>query len=191
MVESPQDGGDDVLGLNWVNVRASAQRFLTPRMIGLPAEDLEDASQDVCRKLVEFLRKNGPPRSLEGIVCVIAHGVAADAVKRHARDKRLARDPEIGARIHPSLDTERRLRDAIETAVFLIREYLLLKRAPCVELLDLKLSGHKFSTFAASRGVEPAQVRQTWERCMGRVREAVSKGRLQIPWMPSPARNAP
>jgi DNA-directed RNA polymerase specialized sigma24 family protein len=160
-------------------------------MIGLPAEDLEDASQDVCRKLVEFLRKNGPPRSLEGIVCVIAHRVAADAVKRYARDKRLASDPEIGTRIHPPLDTERRLRDAIETAVFLIREYLLLKRAPCVELLDLKLGGHKFSTFAVSRGVSPDQVRQTWERCMERVREAVRKGRLQIPWMPSPSRNAP
>ena len=187
MLETSHVPCEAEFGVNWLFVYASARRFLAANMGGFRPEDLEDAAQEVCERLLTFVRRNGPPRSLESIVYVIAHRVAANAVTRLVRQKKLRGDPEIPDRIHPDQEPERRLQEAIQTAVFLIREYLLLRRASCVELLDLKLSGGQFATYAAACGRSQGQVRQAWERCMQGVREAVRRGRLPIPWLPSPS----
>jgi len=171
MAEPPEDG------IDWKAVHALARRILFFRMRGFSIEDVEDAAQKTCTECLGFVREQAP-RSIDAIVHVIAARIAADEIKRRVRDRKVL-VAQIVDELHPPQDGD--LYDAIERTVFLIRGYYLLRHAPCVELLDVRLGGGTFEAHARSRGVPSAQVRQRWERCMGKVREAVQRGRLRIP----------
>jgi len=178
MAEPPQAPVDAEAGIDWKAVHALARRILLSRMRGFPIEDIEDAAQKTCKDCLLFVRKYGAPRSIDGIVNVIAACTAADEIKRRVRDRKLVVAELVDA-LHPQQDGD--LYDAIETTVFLIRGYYLLRHAPCVELLDVRLGGGTFEAHARTHDLNSAQVRQRWERCMGKVREAVRRGRLRIP----------
>lgn len=179
MAEPPQVHGDAEGRVDWNGVRQRALGTLYPRMGGFRVDDIEDAAQKVSEECLQFVRRNGEPRSIDAVVCVIAQRIAADEVKRRVRERRVLGDDEAVRRLHPPQDAE--LYEAIETTVFLIRGYYLLRHAPCVELLDVRLQGVTLESHAKARGLSSGQVRQRWERCMNKVREAVWRGRLRIP----------
>ena len=179
MVEHPGGRGDTETHIDWKAVQARARSCLAPRLGGFCIDDIEDAAAKVREECLQFVRRSGPPRSIDAIVYVIAQRVAADEIKRRVRERRALGSSDVISVLHPPNDLD--LYEAIETTVFLIRGYYLLKHAPCVELLDVKLQGVTFEAHARSRGLNPGQVRQRWERCMQKVREAVRRGRLRLP----------
>ncbi|HXJ70577.1 MAG TPA: hypothetical protein VNM39_16860 [Verrucomicrobiae bacterium] len=179
MAEPPQGPGDAEARVDWKRVRTRALATLYPRMGGFHVDDIEDAAQKVSQECLQFVRQNGTPRSIDAVVCVIAQRIAADEIKRRVRERKALGNGEVGPTLHPPQDTD--LYEAIDTTVFLIRGYYLLRHALCVEQLDARLQGVTFESQARSRGVTPTLLRKRWERCMDKVREAVRRGRLRIP----------
>lgn len=187
MVEPPQDPREAYLAsVDWNAVRASARRGLAPRMKGFTAEDLEDAIQDVSEGYLEFIRRSGAPRTPEGLLLTIVRAVAAGSVNRKKTERRAHENPELRARLYTDDDSERAALEAYVTTCFLMREYLRLKRAPCVVLADLKARNGSLKEHARTSGLSYDKVRQDWSRCAKVVRDAVRSGRLRIPWMPPP-----
>ena len=179
MAEPPQGPGDAEACVDWKGVRTRALGTLYPRMGGFHVDDIEDAAQKVSQECLQFVRRNGTPRSIDAVVCVIAQRIAADEIKRRVRERKALGDGEVGPTLYPPQDAD--LYEAIDTTVFLIRGYYLLRHALCVEQLDARLQGVTFESQARSRGVTPVLLRKRWERCMDKVREAVRRGRLRIP----------
>ena len=179
MAEPPQGPADAESLIDWKAVHSRARRVLFLRMGGFRVEDIEDAAQKTCGECLQYVRRDGAPRSIDAIVNVIAVRVAADEIKRRVRDRKVLLDAQLPDALYPPQDGD--LYEAIETTVFLIRGYYLFVHAPCVEILDARLQGVTFETQAQSRGVTPTLLRKRWERCMDKVREAVRRGRLRIP----------
>jgi DNA-directed RNA polymerase specialized sigma24 family protein len=190
MGDPPQDPSDSVaLGVDWDAVSSSARRGLAARMGGFRTEDIEDSVQDACTAYFLFVRRNGaPPHSPESLLFKIVRGIAANAIRRRQRERAALSNPELGASLYST--DERNLFEALETTVFLLREYFLLKKAACAELADLRARDGSLKDHANAKGISHDTTRQDWSRCAKLIRDAVRSGRLRIPWMPPPPRNS-
>jgi len=177
--------------LDWEALRDRARRRLRARLSGFGATDLEDAVQDVAQRVVEFMRRHGPPDSIDALLLSIVRAVAADAIRRRQRD-RAVRTGEVTTWLDdPSVDgDEREVLEEYVAIVYQVREYFRLRRAGCLPLAEAKSRGESLKEFAARERTSYDLVRQAWSRCVKLIHDAMRRRRLRLPWLTPRRRRA-
>ena len=187
----PPPPHDDELGkLDWPALLKSARRLLRYKLSGFQPQDIDDAVQVVSERMVVFARRNGLPRSPEGLLVHIVRAVASDTIKQRSQERsRIESEvaPDFPA---PGNEDDGEAEEALVHDFFLVRQYLALRRSLCLPGFDARARGESPKEYAARTGVSYDQVRQSWSRCVRFVREAVDKGRLRLGSVPPRRREA-
>lgn len=163
-------------------IHASATRRLRYHLRGWPAARVEEAVQESCIAVVLFVRRNGPPDEMERLVAVIARRKAISMI-RHERWERL-HDPVEGfvdrlADQTASFD----LLDLQEEATLIVHRVLEFFRAHMAECETLALArahGEDFKSVGARLDKSQAALLQSWSRCMRRLKQAATRGEVDL-----------
>lgn len=173
--------------LEWLQLLELARQRLRARLRDWPMQDIDDLAQDVMANTLDFVRRNGPPRSPEGLVSVIARRRAADAIQ----DEEMARHREISLdSVTPTLEgplSESELAEILEEqawTAFVVSAFFRSAAAhrECMAIAEAKRDGIDLRQFAEVRGQSHDAVRQRWSRCLDSLEEAITRGDLRIDW---------
>jgi DNA-directed RNA polymerase specialized sigma24 family protein len=149
---------------------------------GWPAEEIEDAAQDVAFKLLRFIDRSGSPMNLEGLLTVIARRTAVERFR--SRSRRPAHQPIEDASAVTLDDAARhelaQLEERVARRAFHVLEYFRANHAPCLELAEARARGLDFKRLAVETRQSHVALLQRWSRCMKRLRSAIAGG--EIPW---------
>lgn len=181
---------DPLRRLDWKALHASARRLLRGRMSGFEPQEIEDAAQEVAKRMVEFVHRRGDPESPGGLLVSMVRAVSADAIARRRRDRTIiTRVPDAEPlMVESPLEEEQEILEEYRNIAFHVLEYLRLRRASCLPLADAKSKGESLKDVAERLGFSYAQVRQAWARCVKVIHDAIRRRRLRIAWsLTSPA----
>ena len=174
---------DDDGPLDWDALRATARRLLDKRMSGFDRDEIEDAVQEVCQRMLGFLDRHGPPRRPVGLLIRLVRCVAANKIaERQWERQAIARTDFAEFDVPSPGDAEDEILEDYRAIVAFVLEYLRLKRAGCVPIAEALARGETLKKYAECHGLSYDQVRQAWSRCKRQIQEAMRKKRLRFPW---------
>lgn len=167
-------------GLDWAEIRTSVSRRLSYQLRGWEPSDIEDATQDVVLRLMHFLRRTGSPRSLDGIVTVIARRTAIERIRIRSRrpESQPIREGDSVALDEATRYELLELEEEVTWKAFQVREFFRLHQTPCVELAEGRSNGIDFKQLAEATGQSHLALLQRWARCMKRLRTAIASREL-------------
>ncbi len=163
---------------HWASLRLGILRRLHHRLRGLPEAAIEDAAQDVLLALHLHLRRHGPPRRLDALVCVLCRRRAASVIRRARLERRhFVGDPALlAAALDPGPGPESRLLD--EDRARALRRALArpdAQRERFAAIAAGRMRGLSHETIAAGLGLSAAATRQAWHRLRVRTRIALDR----------------
>lgn len=166
---------------DWEQLRASVRRRIAFHLQGWPAEEIDDATQDVLFKLLRFLDRSGPPDNVDGLLTVIARRTAVERIRARSRRPALEGVQEDSA---VTLDEAARhelaqLEERVRWKAFQVIEFFRENQAPCLELAEARAQGIDLKQVAADTQQSHAALLQRWSRCMRRLRAAILGGKLR------------
>jgi hypothetical protein len=182
--EPPSD--DDVSKLDWAALSASARALLRFELQGFQPADIEDAAQEVCKRMVEFVHRRGVPDRPEGLmVCIVRRVTATRIAERQRERRRQGGTGEPPANEPSTEDAAKDIEDEITAIAAIICEFIRLKCPDCLAMVEAIKRGESFKDFVAREGRSYAQVVKAWSRCREKLHDAIRKGRLRLNW-PTP-----
>jgi hypothetical protein len=184
--ERPPSDEDDAKKLDWAALSTSARRLLRVRLSGFDGSEIEDAAQDVCKRMVEFVDSDGAPERPEALLAFMARCVAATRITQRQRERRRHGGAGESSADEPSTDSaEQDIEDEIKATAAIVREYICFKCPTCTPIVEAIERGESLKDFVAREGRSYSQVVKAWSRCRQKLCEAMRKGHLRLNW-PTP-----
>jgi DNA-directed RNA polymerase specialized sigma24 family protein len=161
--------------IRWDEARRFLRGRLAYRVRGIPADELEDLTQEALIRLLRVVRREGV-RNLEALMNHIVELTRNDFLKRKMR--RQSREQPLDDLAHvvsdPAGDAASHL-EAIEQdpsrLAFLVLEFVRRVRPGALSLCESKMRGRSLEETAREQGRTPAAVRKEWSRVAQQFRD--------------------